>query len=112
MLTKDEQSILLDKLLCMSYVEMKIKFEDTFKDYSITYESSGRPDLYLLNCDNSFNELLNIINLTKKEYDYLYQVEYGTCEISYTNYTHTVDHLWKPIENILKTIESIQKKIN
>ena len=30
MLTKDEQSILLDKLLCMSYVEMKIKFEDKF----------------------------------------------------------------------------------
>lgn len=112
MLTKDEQSILLDKLLSMSYVEMKIKFEDTFKDYSITYESCGRPDLYLLNCDNSFNELLNIINLTKKEYDYLYQVEYGTCEISYTNFNHTVDILWQPIENILKTIELIQKKIN
>ena len=112
MLTNDEQTILLDKLLCMSYVEMKVKFEDTFKDYSVTYESSGRPDIYLLNCDSSFNELLKIINLTKEEYDYLYQAEYGTCEISYTNYIHTVDHLWKPIENILKTIESIQKKIN
>ena len=112
MLTKDEQSILLDKLLCMSYVEMKIKFEDTFKDYCITYESSGKDDIYLLNCDNSFNEVLKIINLTKKEYDYLYHVEYGNCEISYTNFNHTVDVLWKPIENILTTIELIQKKIN
>ena len=24
----------------------------------------------------------------------------------------TVDHLWKPIDRILKTIEGIQKKIN
>ena len=37
MLTKDEQNILLDKLLSMSYLEMKVKFEDTFKDYSVTY---------------------------------------------------------------------------
>ena len=112
MLTKGEQNILLDKLLSMSYLEMKVKFEDTFKDYSVTYESSGRPDIYLLNCDDSFNEVLKIINLTKKEYDYLYQVEYGNCEISYTNINHTVDMLWKPIENILTTIELIQKKIN
>lgn len=111
MLTKDEQSILLDKLLCMSYVEMKIKFEDTFKDYCITYESSGKDDIYLLNCDNSFNEVLKIINLTKKEYDWLYQAEYETYHISYTNHTHTVDHLWKPIDRILNAIEGIQKKI-
>lgn len=112
MLTKNEQSLLLEKLLSMCYLEMKAKFEDTFKDYSVIYESSGRPDLYLLNCDSSFNEVLKIINLTKKEYDYLYQAEYETCEISYTNINHTLDHLWKPIESILKTIETIQKKIN
>ena len=112
MLTKNEQSLLLEKLLSVCYLEMKVKFEDTFKDYSVTYESSGRADIYLLNCNNSFNEVLKIINLTKEEYDYLYQAEYETCEISYTNINHTLDHLWKPIENILKTIETIQKKID
>lgn len=112
MLTKDEQTLLLDKLLSMSYLEMRVKFEDTFKDYCVTYESSGRPDIYLLNCDNSFNEVLKVINLTKKEYDYLYQAEYQSYQISYTNANHTIDNLWKPIESILKTIETIQKKIN
>ena len=112
MLRKDEQLLLLDKLLTVKYLEMKGKFIDTFHIYSVTYESSGRPDLYLLNCDNSFNEILKEINLTKKEYDYLYEAEYGCYQITYTNINHTVDHLWKPLHSILKTIESIQKKIN
>ena len=110
MLTKDEQKILLDKLLNMDYVKTKGKFFDTFYMYSITYDTSYG-DIYILGCDNSFEEILKEINFSKKEYDYLYEIEYNkeAC-VSYTNIIHTSDHLWKPIKSIIDSIQIIQKK--
>ena len=110
MLTKGEEKNLLDKLLNIDYNKTKGKFFDTFYIYSITYERSFG-DIYILGCDDSFEEILKEINFSKKEYDYLYEIEYNkeAC-ISYTNIIHTSDHLWKPIESIINSIQIIQKK--
>ena len=110
MLTKNEEKILLDKLLNMDYVETKGKFFDTFYIYSITYETCYG-DIYILEYDKGFEEILKEINFSKDEYDYLYEMEYKKegC-ITYTNIIHTSDHLWKPIESIINSIQIIQKK--
>ncbi len=106
-----DTNILLNKLLSIDYTEMKGNFFDMFYIYSTICERSCG-DIYILGCDDSFNELLKGINLTKEEYDYLYEIEYKkNAPISYTNIIHTSDHLWKPIESIMKSIQLIQKKI-
>ena len=106
-----EEEIFLNKLMKFDYDDTKGKFYDLFYCHSITYETNSG-DIYLLEDDNTFNFILKEINLTREEYDYLYYIQYKKNLITYTNVIHNVNHLWKPIDNILCVLKDLKKIYN
>ena len=99
----------INKMMEFDYDKTKGKFYDLFYCHSITYETNTG-DIYLLENDNIFNSILTEINLTRKEYDSLYYIEYQKDVLTYSNVIHNVNHLWKPIDNILSVLENLKKK--
>ena len=97
----------IKKLIKLDYNTTKGIFYDLFHCHSMTY-STNTKNMYLLNNDRTFDFILKQINLTRKEYNYLYYTEYRTDVISYTNAIHNVNHLWKPIDTMLINLKKIK----
>lgn len=104
-----ERENFINKIMKFDYDETKGKFYDLFYCHSVTYETNSG-DIYLLENDTAFNFILQEINLTRKDYDSLYYIEYQKDVLTYTNVIHNVNHLWKPIDNILSVLENLKKK--
>lgn len=97
------------KIINLNYEFCKGLFFDYFYIYSKTYKTKSGTNIYLLINDRDFDTILNKFDFTRKEYDLLYLNTYNSpAPISYTNFIHNCNHLWKPFEDVFETINLIK----